>query len=193
MVLPAKRSPRAICDLIAFPSPNTLQSGQSPFFSPVIEPTTVTQHGTREIRRVGSKLIASDPSESPSACSPCEFALGRVSWRVRLACWRARLRSRTSITIYLTRRATTRRGGARSVRLDRHRGDLGTSASSHTGPLTVRAAMRLGHTCSRRRHRPRGACFVRQVASRRLAYTSWFPLSQSPDWAWTKPLNSNLN
>ena len=46
-----------------------------------------------------------------------------------------------------------------SARHDRYRGDLGTSASSHTGPLTVRAAMRLGHTRSRRRHRPR--CLLR--------------------------------
>ena len=62
----------------------------------------------------------------------------------------------------LRRHRPDEEGSARrrsSARLDRHRGDLGTSASSHTGPLTVRAAMRLGHTRSRRRHRPR--CLLR--------------------------------
>lgn len=137
------------------------------------------------------------------ACPPCLLALAR-----------ARLRSRTSIIIYLTRTTTTRQGGAQfgsighraaanfarprrhgpahrsrracltctsarlqqelrrhrpdeegsvkrrsSARLDRHRGHLGTSASSHTSPLVVRAAMRLGHARSRRRHRSR--CLLR--------------------------------
>ena len=83
-------------------------------------------------------MIASDPSEQPSACLPCKFPLGPVP---RLVCWRARLRSRTSIITYLTRRATTRRDGARSVRLDQtSRGDLRTTMPLHRArsPIATR-------------------------------------------------------
>ena len=67
---------------------------------------------------------------------------GIMSHRLEPIAWCARLRSRTSITIYLARRATTRRGGARPVRLDRtSRGDLRTTASLHMGPLTDRDAL----------------------------------------------------
>ena len=91
--------------------------------------------------------------------------------------------SRTSVAIDLTRKEGSARRRS-SAQLDRHRGDLGTSASSHTSPLVVRAAMRLGHARSRRRHRSR--CLLR-------APGGFAPLApfEPPGRAWTKPRNWN--
>ena len=41
----------------AFLSPKTLQPNQSPFFSPVIEPTTVAQHGIPDFFGVGGYVV----------------------------------------------------------------------------------------------------------------------------------------
>ena len=82
-------------------------------FSPVIAPLNHSDTARYTYYFQDPKIASWDPSEPCSACSPCEFPLGRVSRRVRLTCWRACLRSRTtSVIVYLTRRATARRGGA---------------------------------------------------------------------------------